>query len=415
MNYIVTDEKALQLKNHVLFTKLDFICDAPKLDRHIAEEIRELSVAYTEGICNVVNIFFKGDWIEFARWLEFLPEHIDVIDKFSCFSTQSTYMRVDIAGTAREPRMVELNAGPNVGGLGYSIAHRICHPGGNTDPLYQWAQWVRQAIEGQFIEGSQFVAIVEDTRVLKQIEPIATLMVEELIRLGIDAQLVSHRDLELKQQRLFVSEKQVTHIYCLFDLVDVVNAPEEYQPLYQALENQQVFLPVGFEGRLIGNKLCMTLVHDERFRHCFDEDLYSKLQTFIPYTWRLSKEKLMVLLEQRTDWIIKPAHGYGGNDILCGWEVDQNEWELQLNTILECEFPYVIQRRVAIPEYPIVAFSSEQQKEYSMEAKCLLGIYMMNNVLGGGWWRASRHEQSDIINISQGSIAGNVILQDGIE
>ncbi|RRO07648.1 hypothetical protein [Pectobacterium aquaticum] len=411
MSHFVTNEKALQLKNHTLFTTLDFICDAPKLNRAIAEEIRLLSVAYIQGIQQAVKEYFHGDWVEFARWLGFSAEHIDVITQFSCFTAPSSYMRVDIAGEIDHPRMVELNAGPNVGGLAYSIAHRICHPGGNTDPLYQWAAWLHQLLHTP-VGSRPFVAVVEDGGVLPQITPVATLMVAELQRWGIDAALVSHRDLILQEQGLFLDEKQVTHLYCLFDLVDVVNAPEEYQPLCQALEKRLVVFPAGFEGRLIGNKLCMTLVHDERFRPFFDEQLYEKLQAFIPYTWRLDDMKLESLRKQREEWIVKPAHGYGGNDILCGWELDQDTWERQLSAILAQNLPYVIQRRVPIANYSVTAFSVEKQEEYVMQGKCLLGIYIMNNELGGGWWRVGFPERSDIINTSQGALAGNMMLQD---
>ncbi|MDN8541816.1 hypothetical protein QZH36_10220 [Erwinia sp. BC051422] len=411
MSRFVTNEKALQLKNHTLFTTLDFICDAPKLDRAVAEEIRALSVAYTEGILQAVKGYFNGDWIEFARWLGFSAEHIEVIDWFSCFTSPASYMRVDIAGEIDNPRMVELNAGPNVGGLAYSVAHRICRPGGNTDPLYQWAAWLHQLVQAQQTHSRPFVAVVEESRVLPQITPVATLMVAELQRWGIDAELVSHRDLILQEQGLFLAGKQVTHLYCLFDLVDVVNAPEEYQPLCQALQKQQVILPAGFEGRLIGNKLCMTLVHDERFRPFFNEALYEKLQAFIPYTWRFDEVKLDSLRQQREEWIVKPAHGYGGNDILCGWELEQETWERQLTAILAQKLPYVVQRRVPIASYSVTAFSVAQQEEYAMQAKCLLGVYIMNNELGGGWWRAGRPERSDIINTSQGALAGNVMLR----
>lgn len=144
---------------------------------------------------------------------------------------------------------------------------------------------------------------------------------------------------------------------------------------------------MGFEARLLGNKLCMALVHDDQYADCFETSILIRLRHFIPRTLRLDGDVAAELLQQPTQWILKPAHGYGGIDVICGWETEPGQWKSDLELIIRQDISYIAQQRMVLPVYPVEVFSVSEQNQSSFEAKCLLGIYVMGAfvaVVSGG-------------------------------
>ncbi|MEJ2044787.1 MAG: hypothetical protein P8X74_00250 [Reinekea sp.] len=410
---IAQNDKLQTLAEHVLFSKMDFVCRAPKMSELKLNDIAEHSIAYVEGICRIVQNRFGNDWSVFARFLGFGEDQVEQMALFSQTPSSQMFMRVDIGESDSGSAMLELNAGSSVGGLGYSIAHRVYHNTDGNDPLSCWAKWLGQYIDGETVQNQACIAIVEDASIFDKMAPTMTLMADELNRHGVNAIICAQDELKLDGDCLRVGEQVISHLYCLFDVLDIEQDRAGYQPLLDAYGNKQVYLPMGFEARLLGNKLCMALVHDDQYADCFETATLIRLRHFIPRTLRVDGDVAFELLQQPTQWVLKPAHGYGGIDVICGWEVDAEQWQSDLERIVKQDLNYIAQHRMTLPVHPVEVFSVAEQNQCSFEAKCLQGIYVMGGRCGGGVWRVNEKSKSDIINNSQGAVAGNIEVEGG--
>lgn len=408
---IAQHEKLQTLAQHVLFSKMDFVCRAPRMPETQLNDVAAQAVAYVEGICAIVQNKFDNDWSAFARFLGFAEAQVELMALFSQTPSSQMYMRVDIGESSTGSAMLEINAGSSVGGLGYSIAHRVYHETNGNDPLSRWAQWLGQYIAGETVQNKACIAIVEDAGIFDKMAPTMTLMADELNRHGVNAIICAHDALKLEGDCLTVGEQVISHLYCLFDVLDIEQDRNTYQPLLEAYGNQQVYLPMGFEARLLGNKLCMALVHDDQYADCFDADTLTRLRHFIPRTLRVDAKVATELMQQPDRWILKPAHGYGGIDVICGWEVAAEQWQSDLARIVEQDLNYIAQQRMQLPLHPVAVFSVAEQSQRSFEAKCLQGIYVMGGRCGGGIWRVNEQSKSDIINNAQGAVVGNIEIE----
>jgi hypothetical protein len=409
----VDDQKITELQSHRLFGDTNFVYNAPTIPMVYLDDVARLSVKYVDGICEVVRRHFADDWSKFMDWLGFSAAEKALVSAFWRPVSSDLYMRVDIGDMDGEARMLEVNAGANVGGLGYSIADRIFGEKQHLDPLKNWGIWLANFVSSQPNNGQLCVAIVEDHSIFDKMLPTIEIMTQQLRTHGITAIACGHSSLTIEGEQLEVDGQAVTHLYNLFDFVDIEQDLTGYQTILSAVSAKLVCLPMGFEGRLIGNKLCMTLVHDAYFSECFDSAVLAQLQTFIPHSSRVGSANLDILREQQSNYILKPAHGYGGIDIVCGWEMAKADWLSALDRIVEQGLNYVAQRRVNLPHHPVTVFAADTKSLQHYEAKCLKGIYVIGGQAAGGIWRVNSVEKSDIINAAQGAVVGNITVIQG--
>jgi uncharacterized circularly permuted ATP-grasp superfamily protein len=125
----------------------------------------------------------------------------------------------------------------------------------------------------------------------------------------------------------------------------------------------------------------------------------------VPWTRRVAErrtlrggravELLPHVVECREEMVLKPAHGYGGREVLIGDETPPLEWERAVQAALG--EPWVVQERVAIPEevFPVCEEGALSFEPFKLNAN---PFYVAGAEVGA----VARASRSSVINVSAG-------------
>jgi uncharacterized circularly permuted ATP-grasp superfamily protein len=72
---------------------------------------------------------------------------------------------------------------------------------------------------------------------------------------------------------------------------------------------------------------------------------------------------LPYLSRNKDEFVLKPNDEYGGKGIVLGWEADQSQWEVALQTALA--EPFIVQQRIRVPSEPFPSLVEGRVQVYN--------------------------------------------------
>jgi len=144
---------------------------------------------------------------------------------------------------------------------------------------------------------------------------------------------------------------------------------------------------------------------DEAFAFLLTDDERALVERCVPWTRRVAERRtlhagrevdlLPHVVERRETMVLKPAHGYGGLEVLIGDETPAAEWERAVQAA--CLEPWVVQERVAIPEevFPTCASGTLAFSPFKLNAN---PFYAAGLEVGA----VARASRASVINVSAG-------------
>ncbi|WP_051967507.1 hypothetical protein [Kitasatospora mediocidica] len=154
--------------------------------------------------------------------------------------------------------------------------------------------------------------------------------------LGLDFHLGELTDLREKDGRLFLGELPIDLVWRAFDTDQLLEDPrnlELVEPVFRAHEAGQVVLWHTLQSNLFGEKGCMALLSDPRYRHGFSAEEHRVIERALPWTRSLQgvaalQDTALVerLREDRDRLILKPNNLFGGHGVVAGWETGADDW-----------------------------------------------------------------------------------------
>ncbi len=159
---------------------------------------------------------------------------------------------------------------------------------------------------------------------------------------------------------------------------------------------------------MCSQKLSFSLIQDDHFKVLFNEEELDIINKNIPWTRVLGKYKTCYHDKQvnlvdfiklnRQNFVLKPNYGYGGKGILLGPEIRQEDWERNINLIMNSGSKYVVQEYINIPMESFPVCSNDTFKGFSKKY-FNINFWGFNGKFGGSYVRTS---EKKIINVSQG-------------
>ncbi|HEX8752480.1 MAG TPA: hypothetical protein VF731_03610 [Solirubrobacterales bacterium] len=163
--------------------------------------------------------------------------------------------------------------------------------------------------------------------------------------------------------KLWLAGAEVDILHRVVLTAEFLEGGAELDGIREAVRAGAVCLANPFHAELLGHKALFALLSDPELDFGFSAAERAAIAAQVPWTRRVVEGRttgphgenvdlVAHLLEQRPDLVLKPAHGFGGHDVVLGWHQDDAAWEAALATALEADF--VVQRRIEMQQenYP---------------------------------------------------------------
>jgi hypothetical protein len=278
----------------------------------------------------------------------------------------TTFARADFVLGPDGPRLVEVNVGPTIGGMG--ILDRYAEVLGHDDlprPVRVWARALR-ALAGRERPDVVFVAADEETGVPHPYETAHFLAAE-----GIEARVEGT-----------AWRGQADLVYGCFTY-DQVAGPPYRDFVERAMATYPVYVaPPAFT--LPGNKTLLAGIDDE----------------LVARTWVAQGAMLAEAARHPERYVLKPAVGYGGRGVVIGAKSRPAVWDAALDGVRDDDHRWVLQSYV--PPHPVTMSTSDGPVAHEIG----LGCIFVAGEPGGLLFRQVPVGSAGTANVARGALFG---------
>ena len=400
-----------QQRNGLLLSNASLALCPVTLRRGLCESIGKVLAQLLGSFVRIHGKCFGGSPVAFAEWIGFSQHDAHKISAHTRPISSEVLYRADIYISRGEWKLLELNVGSNIGGFDRMQMGRAYLADAKLGPYLrrcritfdnssdEWLRFIRHSIGKR----TGLIAFLEARESIADIQGPIQLALQGLRELGVDAQLVAHDEVSQKGRSLYIGKLPIGMVYRLYDVKDVLADSEGFAPLETSRHN--CLNPMGLECSLYGSKQSLTLVHEEEFSHCFSSAELAIFRKVVPRTIPLDLQTLDLAIQQRNDWVLKPALGYGGLGVVCGSESTDSDWTFALRQAVGAGVPYVLQEFVpneAVENYLLLPAGDIVKSEL----RYVFGIYMIGARYIGCSVRALSAPQGSIVCMHRGAAGG---------
>ena len=339
-----------------------------------------------------------------ARWVRLDPGAPDVV-----------LSRLDAFLEGGVPRFIEVNSDAPAGfGYGDRMAEVFArlpafrrfadaHPAVYEPSAPALVDAMAAAWRAHGGAGAPVVAIVDWAEVRTRAD-------QEILRglieaAGMPCFLADPRDAVLASGRLSFGGRAADLVYRRGVLTELAEREDEVRVFLEAYAAGAALFVNSFRCRLSENKAFFAILTDEAFAWLMSDDERRLLSEVVPWTRRVAERRTRLdgreidlvpfVVENRESLVLKPAHGYGGQSVLVGDETPAGVWEKTVEAALR--EPWVVQRRVAIPEEPFPVFAGGALRFESLKVN-VNPFYAAGADVGA----VTRVSRSSVITVSAG-------------
>jgi hypothetical protein len=369
-------------------------------------------------IKDLPRLMFDNDVKRFAQHVGFSNElHQNYFSHYQDHKLDTiTPCRWDIINSNTGWQALELNTGGAMGGFSYdqvqSLYDEIIEQHGHDIPINRlnehWHTPINLIADFISIKLKQLdnprLIVVDDDAMYKESPLIANSIANALsVKLKVTISTVTQGEIA---EVLNEHEGQLI-IFEVFCAGDVARSNDmSYDTYFKAIEQKTITPIIDLLSELYMSKAIFPLLKDPSLAPLLSENEKRAINALIPDGYRLdsSLKETLITLNQH-EWVLKPALGYGGQDVMCGWEHSPQQWQDLLVNALDQDTPlYVLQKRVlGRPENHLSMAPNGTFIE--CDNTSILGIFILNDEYCGGSIRQSLTNKG-VINISKNAATG---------
>jgi uncharacterized circularly permuted ATP-grasp superfamily protein len=222
---------------------------------------------------------------------------------------------------------------------------------------------------------------------------------------GAACRLVDPRELSVRHGRLWAGIEPVDVVYRRALLGELLARAPEAEGLLQAYRERVAVFVNSFRCQLSEDKALFALLTDEQHSGLLTSEERALAAATVPWTRKVEERRtakdgrsvdlLPFTVAHRTELVLKPAHGYGGQSVVVGRDVDAPAWEAAVRSALGAA--WVVQEYVPAPaeEFPVCEDGRLGFVPLNVNAN---PFYVEGGEAGG----VARASQQAVINVSAG-------------
>lgn len=326
-------------------------------------------------------------------------------------SDQLLFWRPDVYIHEEHIKFLELNFGSNLGGLELSLLTRsIYDPDNHTvsspDMLKAWIEDISFICEKNDALKIYFTDTEEGLTSTSRIIGI----LQSEMRNSCSDIITEKISLEDYLSNIPM-EKHLLYRYC--DVSDLTDNTELLDKLINTIQLSHVIDPVPLWGSLYESKSCFALLHEFREQSLLTLGEENVVAESIPFTKFITEETFSWIINYREELVLKPAFGFGGIDVFCGWMLSEDEWKEKIEEIIKekTNFEWIIQERVKPGIHKANVLINEEVETWTVRE--LIGPRFHNDRLVGGIIRANQSTETPVVNFRNGAGIGALLLERG--
>ncbi len=249
------------------------------------------------------------------------------------------------------------------------------------------------------------VAIV-DLRGVRTL-PDQEILREEFERRGLATVLIDPRDMVVAGGRLVAAGHPVDLVYRRAVISEVLGVEKDAAAFFDAYTRGLAVFVNSFRCYLSEDKAFFALLTDEGFEDLLSPEERAFVAAHVPWTRKVEERRtkrsgesvdLVPWMEKnRSQLVLKPSHGYGGDSVTVGSAVDELQWSSAIQTALRSG-GWIVQERVEIPEEEFPVFDADGSLRFE-SLKVNTNPFYVGGARVGAVTRVSRDA---VINVSAG-------------
>ncbi|MBK8974912.1 MAG: glutathionylspermidine synthase family protein [Planctomycetes bacterium] len=218
---------------------------------------------------------------------------------------------------------------------------------------------------------------------------------EALTDAGMPTVLAGPAELDYDGARLRARGEPIDVVYRRLTLVDLLHRSGELEPLLRAAADRRVVVVGPFAADIAHSKRLFAVLTHERWRNLFTPAERALIDAHVPWTrmfragttlWGGRTRDLRELaLAERERFVLKPAEGQEGRDVLLGIETSAEQWEREVARRWGGD--QVIQERIDAPVRTLQVARGGHLESRPVHVH--LGEFVFGGVLAGFLARAS--------------------------
>jgi uncharacterized circularly permuted ATP-grasp superfamily protein len=249
------------------------------------------------------------------------------------------------------------------------------------------------------------IAIVDLATV--RTRPDQEILREEFMRRGLDTILADPREMEIANGRLVAGGHAIDLVYRRTVISEVLAIEKDAGAFFEAYEKGLAVFVNSFRCYLSEDKAFFAILTDERFAGLLSPEERAFVAAHVPWTRKVEDRmterdgqriELLPWLEgHREQLVLKPTHGYGGDNVIVGTSVEPARWSAAVQTAA-LKGGWIAQDRVQIPEEEFPVFEGGGSVRFE-SLKVNTNPFYVGGASVGAVTRVSRDA---VINVSAG-------------
>jgi uncharacterized circularly permuted ATP-grasp superfamily protein len=381
------------------------------VDRAAWHPLREDGRRLLTLAVSVARRAMQGDVRKLCAWLG-IPEPHAAWIAVDPGTPDVLLSRVDAFLTADGPRFLEIN---NDAPAGFGYGDRMAEVFQDLPVFRAFARertvtyfpsvpsLVRTVLSAAPRGGAGVIAIADWSEVKTRADQ--EILRQAFAAAGARCRLVDPRELSVRHGRLWAGADPVDLVYRRALLGELVARADEVEGLLRAYRERVAPFVNSFRCQLSEDKALFALLTDEEHAALLSPEERALVARTVPWTRKVEErwtekdgqavDLVPFVLARREDFVLKPAHGYGGQSVVVGDQADAAAWEAAVRAAIGAA--WVVQERVPIPteEFPVCEGGRLTFERLNVNAN---PFYVEGGEAGG----VSRVSREAVINVSAG-------------
>jgi hypothetical protein len=224
-------------------------------------------------------------------------------------------------------------------------------------------------------------------------------------KLGSKTLICDPRDFEYLNNKLIYKGEVIDLIYRRAVNRELEERISDVENLIEAYKNKDVCLVGSFKSEIMHNKVFFSVIHNPLMQKYLSDEEISFIKKHVPFTIELEKLEDDDLINDRKNWVLKPANLYAARGVYFGVDYNDQEWK---DLIKDCheKNDYLVQE-FCIPT-PKEVIHYENGKFETQTFNSTLGLYVYGGKLSGLYSRLGR--MTGISGLHEVYTAANFII-----
>lgn len=416
---ITLEEDMLKINNSIpIFPRPGLI------DSKTINEIGKDSEEILKIITSLPERIFAGDLSSFCSYLGFSDLQYNLIsktfgDNIGLMSRADLFFEKDFTY-----KFLEFNVDSSVGGLEIAAVNKVMenidfykewikkYDFQYDDPLLNFVNMIKEIVQKKGIEHKDFtIAVIDWHTYMDGYMWSLNLIKQYLLEANFRVVVCNQKDVKNINGALYHEGEKIDLVYRVFLGDDALENPEELIPILTAYEQEKVILINGVHTEIYSNKVIFALLSDPQYEKYYTKEEQILINKCIPMT-RILNDEITILngesinlieyiTENKNNLVIKPAQGYGGENVLLGWNMPVKEWKESIIKITNSKDKYIVQEKVnpVIEQMPLLQGDNLVVEDSIMN----WGIYVFDGKYSGAMIRGLSSDEHGVINAAKGA------------